>query len=269
MKLNPVLLIVCIALSTAAPTNAAVEAAAQAKAAKGPVQITLRLHGTKVKVGKSLWYKLELKNIGKTKMLVDDWTFKDPWGMHENCRKRYFTYLEVIGPDGKPLMVKRGGGMVTWDYVRESGPSLKFTPEEYKEIDAMRADWKKRGLSEQDQSIALSRWNVEINDKRQRAELADPTKQLWLKPGASTTTATWAYRDPSEYADRSFEEAQVEDYTQLWSYLLYRPGTYRIRAVYDRDIGAANRKEAVADGVKIPSWSVKVKTPFIQFEVVP
>ena len=97
-----------------APIQAAAKGAAQA--AKGPVQISFRLNKTTVKVGESLFYKLELKNLGKKKMRVWDRTFKDPWVMPQNCQSKSGIYFEVIGPDKKPLLVRAGGDHPHYDW---------------------------------------------------------------------------------------------------------------------------------------------------------
>lgn len=265
-------LIATITFLGVAPAQASTKAVAQVKGAKAPVQITLQLHKTTVKVGKSLWYKLELKNIGKKKILVHDRFYKDPWVLHENCKSRLGLHLEILDPKGKLMRVQRGGGSEKHDWEPEPGGTLRLTAEETKELDDLDAEWKKRGLTQQQRSVATGRWTSELAHKKNKAEDSDPAKQLWLKPGASTTTFAWAYRDPDEDADRSLEEAQIGDYTQLWSYDFPAPGKYRIRAVYDL-AGLVSYAKEIAKEYKtrmsIRAEWVQVKTPFIEFEVLP
>jgi len=261
------LFILFATISLFGTTTARAATAAEAKASKGPVQITLRLCKTKVKAEKSLWYKLELKNVGKKNLRVDDWIFKDPWAMYANSKSHFGIYLEIIGPDGKAQTVRSGGGRITYAWEPKPGELLHYTPEEKKEIAALESDWKRRGLTEQQQHIALSAWNGELNDKKNRAELADPTKQLWLTPGASTSTFAWMDRGPDEYAGRSEDDAYLRlGYTQLWSFTFYDPGTYRIRAVYDY---SPSERYLKTHKLSPDDERIKFKTPFIEFLVAP
>ena len=269
MKIRIVGLAVLSATLCLAPIWAAEKPQATVKAAKGPVQITLKLHSTKVKVGKSLWYKLSLKNIGKKKIRVEDWIFKDPWAMHENCAGRKGTYLEVIGPDGKPLTVTWGGGRIIYEYEPKPGTEQPLDPKEEDELNALQVKWKKSGMTEQQQHIALSQWNSQQNFRKESAERSDPARQFWLRPGASTTTFTWAYRETDEYSGHSREQPQVEDYTQLFSYEFYEPGNYRIRAVYRQGISKAYEEELKRKHKFYPEWMVDTKTSFIEVEVLP
>lgn len=251
------------------PVQASVKAAAQVQAAKGPIQITLRIEKTKVKTKRYLWYKLELKNIGKTKLHAQDWIFKDLWAMHENCRSRDGIYLEIIGPDGIPLDARGGGGRAYFDWEPKGGAFLAYSPEEKKEIAALRADWNKRGMTERQQTLALNDWNNGNNAKKNQAELSDPAKQLWLRPGASTATVAWVNRGPGPYPGRSEDDESLRSgYAQLWSYSFLDAGKYRIRAVYDY----AQPNSTIALFKKhghVPSGWVKFKTPFIEFQVLP
>lgn len=250
--------------------RASTKAQAKVTGSKGPVQITLQLHKTTVKVGKSLWYKLELKNIGKKKILVHDRFYKDPWVLHENCRSKRGVYLEILKPNGKPLRVRWGGGSEQYDWAPKPGGTLHMTVEESKELDDLQSQWKLSGMTAQEQSIATSRWGAALIDKKNMAEDGDDTKKLWLKPGASTTTFAWANRDPDLDAHVG-EEAQIEDYTQLWSYRFRVPGKYRIRAVYDHVYSKTYSKELEEYRVKVKpaAWWVKATTPFVEFEVLP
>lgn len=252
------------------PVRAADKPQATVKAAKGPVQITLRLHKTTVKMGKSLWYKLELKNIGKMKMEVTDWVFKDPWAMHENCRIRKGIYLEILGPDGAPMENTWGGGQVKFEHSLDPGQTKPYDKEDQVELAALMAEWKKKGMTDRERAIALADWSSDWSFKKKQAELTDPKKHLWLKPGSSTATFAWAYRDTEEYSTHEREQAQVGDYAQLFSYEFYRPGRHRIRAVYDYSLSRANRKEFTEKyHLKLDNWLVEVKTPFIEIEVLP
>lgn len=263
-------LIASIALLGAAPVRASVKAAAQAKAAKGPVQISFILQKTTVKVRESLFYKLELKNVGKKKMLVHDWIFKNPWAMYENCRTKRGIYFEIIGPDNKPLLHRLGGERPQYDWEPRAGELLPYTSEERKEIAALRADGKKRGLTDRQITLAINDWNNENNSKKNQAELSDPAKQLWLRPGASTATFAWMDRGPDEYEGRAADdETLAAGYTELWSYTFFHPGKYRIRAVYDRAYAERTKKRFKKIGITPSPEAIEFKTEFIDLEVVP
>ncbi|MEK7692235.1 MAG: hypothetical protein AAB425_14560 [Bdellovibrionota bacterium] len=262
--------IATITLLGAARVQASMRPEAQVKAAKGPVQITLSLQKTTVKVEKSLWYKIELKNIGKKKLRVDDWIFKDPYAMHVNSRLHNGIYLEIIKPDGKPLVVRPGNYSVSFDWEPKGDEILPYTPEERKEIADLRADWNKRGLTAQQQSLALNDWSNNNNDKKNQAELSDPAKQLWLKPGASTTTFAWSDRGPGEHDGRSDDDKSLRGgYTELWVYWLLSPGKYRIRAVYDREYSQSTKKSFKKHGIAPDPGAIAFKTAFLDFVVLP
>lgn len=253
-----------------APINVSAKTSTTAKAEKSPVQITFELYKSKVKIDKSLWYKLTLKNIGKTKLHVDDLIFKDPWAMAENCRLRYGIYIEVVDENGKPIKVRSGGDRVHYDWEPKRGETLLFTPKERAELDVLEADWKKRGLTEQQQSIAASDWVNELNSKKNQAELSDLSKQLWLAPGTSTATFTWMDRGPGEYEGRAEDDlALKKGYAQLWSYSFSRPGTYRIRAVYDYSMSESTKKLFKKHGRAVNPSRITIKTPFVEFQALP
>jgi hypothetical protein len=270
MKRLITIAITAIALIHVTSVLASSTPVAEVKSAKGPVQITFRLYKTKVKTERNLWYTLELKNVGKKKLRVDDWAFKDPWAMAQNCRRRFGIYLEILDPKGEPLEVRPGGDAPHFNWEPKGDEVLPYTEKEKQEIAALRAKGNKRGLTAQQQSLALNDWNNKNNAKKNMAELSDPANQLWLEPGASTSTVAWMDRGPGEYAERSEDDAALsKGYTQLWSYDFYKSGTYRIRAIYNQTQSASTRALFKKHGQKAGYGWVQVKTPFIEFEVSP
>lgn len=247
---------------TGASSAHASAAAAKARGGAGPVQLTLRLHEATVKAGRSLWYKLELKNVGKRRLHVFDRVFRDPWAMHENCKERRGLYLEILRPNGKPLWVRPGGGQITWDYAPKPGQTtVVLSPEEKKELHALEADAVRLGWTAQQKSVALGDWNARHHQRKQLEELSDPAKQAWLSPGASTSTFAWAYRP---------EEPQPGGFTQLWSYGFPSTGTYRVRAVYDHSTPEGYLKRFPDEAREAPPYgALKAATPYIPIEVVP
>lgn len=240
------------------------------KAEKGPVQITLRLQKKRIKVEKSLWYKLELKNVGKTRIQIYDRIFKDPIAIHVNSKHRTGIYLEILDSNGNPLNVRPGNYQVRYDWEGPEGRDYHYSPKEKAEIIALESDWKKRGLSEQQRNLALNAWNNELVKKKNHAELSDPVNRKWLAPGASTGTFAWSDRGPGEYDGRSEDDESLrQGYAELWSYWLLKPGKYRLRAVYDYAQSNSTKALFKQHGKsQDPSW-VEFNTPFIDFEVVP
>lgn len=268
MKMQIAAVIASLTLLGAASVQASVKAAAQVTAAKGPAQITLRLQKTTVKVKDSLWYKLELKNIGKQKILVDDRIFKDPYAIHVYSKSRYGLYLEIIDSSGELLKVKWGNYRLRYDWEGPEGVEYSYTPEEKKELSMLDAQWKKSGMTEQQQSIAWTEWANELYSRKNKEELRDPARQHWLNPGASTATFAWI--TPGEiidYPGRSDDEESLrQGYAELWIYQFFKAGKYRIRAVYDHSLS-----EQFLEKHKISpdAARVKFKTPFIEFTVRP
>lgn len=257
-----------IALLAALPCLAAT-AALTATAKKGPVQVTLRLHKSKVKLGRSLWYRLELKNVGKKALRVEDRVFLDPWAIYKNSRIKSGLYLEVLDPDGEPLTVRAGGDRQRYDWQPPAGEDYSFTPAERAEIVSLKEKWKREGKSLQEIAIAEGSWLDSLVDKKNLAERIDPRKQLWLAPGRSTATVAWSDRGPGQYVGREDDDvALAAGYTQLWTYALLSPGKYRVRAVYDHaqpESAAEFRKKY---GFSLdPAW-VKFQTSYLEFEVL-
>lgn len=262
MRKTTIFVISVLSLLAATAARAVAKPAAQVTAAKGPVQITLSLRKTAVKLNDSVWYKLELKNIGKTKLNIQDLVFKNPWAMHENSVKRTRIYIEIVGPDGKPMRTQMGGKSVKYDWEPAAGEVYRLSMDETKELEALETEWKKRGLTDQERHVAYLEWNDRWHNRKNRAERRDPAKQLWLNPGASTATAAWVDRGIEEYRGRADDDLALHDgYAQLWSYSFLDLGTYRVRAVYDFQLGDKS------DDARAKGW-VTFRTPFIAIKVV-
>lgn len=237
--------------------------AAAVRAAKGPVEITLEIYKTKVKATKSLWYRITLKNISKDKIKIEDNIFRDPWGMYENSMGKRGIYLELVGPKGNSPVIRPHGGWVHEEYM-----DRPVTAEDKKDLENEKERWTREGLTDQQRHLAALAWQRKWNQKAKIAELRDPSKQRWLAPQQSTSTFAWAFFDPDEDADHTSDEAQVGNYTQLWTYYLSMPGRYRVRAVYEYGVPPEIEKIGKEAGVSDDSWQVNLKTSYIPFQVV-
>lgn len=65
-----------------------------------PIEIKLALAKPGIQAGEYLWYRVEMKNVGRKPIPVED-SF---W-----CRQEYFgqTQVEIIGPDGEKVFARR------------------------------------------------------------------------------------------------------------------------------------------------------------------
>ena len=311
------LAVLCLALQASAfALHPAPEASSVGK--KGPVQLTLRLYKTRVRVKKSLWFQLELKNIGKEKIWVSERAFRDMWQLFRNCHDQFEVYIEVkaVGEsDGEPALTasgersKRHKGRWRKNYLRPAyGPFPPVFLPHYDyvggpddpvlgkalndRLDKLEAQWVKEGLSDQQRSIKRHDFWGDWNKEMQTAE--DRAKSFWFVPGASTATAAWSYPGPKngQVVEKELSELrqakafglkaegdnkygpdeiiaeydvekQVGDYAQLWFFQFDKPGRYKVRAVYDYDVGYDQRRLARSPGY------IEVKTAPIEFEVLP
>ena len=226
-------------------------------AKKGPVQITLRLYKTKVKSQKSLWYQIELKNVGKKRIRIEDRIFKDPWAIRGNIRDRFGIYLDVMPPPGRysgnnwplqrneftPLLRRPVGGL---GLTHRDWHGRGYSPEDKQKLADLEARLKREGRSDVEIKVARSQWIDAWIARQEMDEDTDPKNQSWLEPGASTTTMAWAYRDPDpspylhtpKMAEMTDEEPQVGDYAQLFDIHTRPLGRWKIRAVYDHGLSA-------------------------------
>lgn len=262
--------IVTFSLLGAAHAHASAKPAAQVKATKAPIEVTLSLQKTKVKNRRSLWYKLALKNVSKQRIQLFDRIFKDPYAMYVNAKSRQGLFVEIVDSKGKPVGVKSGNYRVKYDWEPPEDTDYLYTTEEKNELWALQEEWKKSGLTHQQQSLAEDAWINKLRDKKNMAEVANPANMHWLEPGVSTTTFAWADRGPGEYAGRAEDDESLrEGYTQLWVYMPLKPGKYRVRAVYDHAQSESTKKLFKKHGhAPEPAW-IEFKTPFIEFQVLP
>ena len=100
----------------------------------------------------SLWVQIELRNVGKKKIIAhDDFFFKSLPIPDKSQGTAYRTYVEVTDAEGKPVDFS-----MTWDVGPDSIdldreiPPREMTPARLKEraeVEALVAGWRKQGLS--------------------------------------------------------------------------------------------------------------------------
>lgn len=246
---------------TGSPEPAVAEA--EVKASSGPVELTLRLHRTRIKLGESLWHQLRIRNAGDKEMLVTDQIFHDPWELLNNIWGGYGIFIEVIGPDGKPLEppVRRDG----------AGDGIEPMPSGLLEIEgpqeqAMVDGWEKQGLSSFEVKLKL----IEYNTKKERGKKPYPSRPvIHLRPGEIAETKSWFHysRYDEKIAKRPAPQP-IGEFAELEFFDLDEPGKYKIRAVYNHGISETDIKEYRKMG-----WSyderVLFYTPWVRVTVNP
>lgn len=253
-------------------------AEAVAVGAKGPLELTLRVYKTKIKSGKeSLWYQVQLRNIGREEIPIFDAPFLTPTSI--DIHGSVGVSLWVTGPDGKFLkpMPNLGHGAVlvpdspSWP-IQEGDKRDKATQQ--KIIETMWADrailrlreeyaqeLERKGISPKEIDRKTLKFNEEhplSNDNKKPR----PSPHIMLQPGASITTKPWT--------DRYVADPEIQrEYSEFGGYWYTKPGKYRIKARFD------NRSSDVAEeydkkhGIPPRKDAVLVETEAIEFEVIP
>lgn len=244
-----------------------IPAQAEVTASSGPVQLSLLLHKTKIKLGESLWHQLRIRNVGKQELLVTDQVFRDPWQLKRNAPDRrgiggYGIYIEVLGPDGAHLdkalymegfdndMVPAVSGMLEID-----GPKER----------AMVNGWKKEGLSDWEVSFRLVNYNMK---KRRAAQPTADPPMIKLQPGEIAETKSWFYYSWRDRNRKRPSPQPVGDFAELDFFELDKPGKYKVRAVYNYGMSDSKKAEYRKLG-----WSydrhLVVRTPWVEVTVRP
>lgn len=239
-----------------------VEAQAEVTASSGPVQLTLRLLKTRIATPQSPWYQFEIKNVGKNRIVFGHKVFHDePWALKDSGSYRGSgIWLDVIGPDGRTPFER-----TVMNDIDTTG--MLFLPHPDTEEGA---DIRKRmaGKTMLEQSMIVSEYGRAQTEKY-RKEHPEPDLSFRLEPGASTATVAWALRDNPKHVIETRPQRQAHGrFGELFWLNFEQPGKYRVRAVYDYK---SPYETAIKFNlpVKPEGDEVLVKTPFIDFEVVP
>lgn len=248
--------------------------------AKGPLELTLRVYKTKIKSDKeSLWYQVQLRNIGRKEILILDEPFLMPTSieMHGSVG----TALWVTGPDGKRLKPRLhlggyGGGVLvpgspSWPIQEDD---KRDTATQQKVIDTMWADrailrlreeyaqeLERSGVSAKELDRKTAKFNEEHPFSDDNAE-PRPGPHLMLQPGAAITTIPWTDRS-------AIDPAIKREFSEFVGYGYTKPGKYRIRARYDQRERGWVVEYDKKHGIPPKEDAVLVETPEIEFEVVP
>lgn len=231
--------------------------AAEAKGAKSPIELTLRLYQTKIKADESLWGQIELKNVGKKDITVTDDMFFKPWPIADQSEP-HPIYVAVFDAAGKP--VKPRSGVFDFHGRQTTRKLSEVDPEEDRKIGIMLDGWKKAGLTKEQIDEKMR----EYDDKKYRdekdAEMSSRNSQV--APGSSLKSRPWAHddRDPNGDEPQTLPPGQFSEL----KYHFAKPGKYTIRAVYDYRMSERMKKLMKPD-----ETDILVKTKPISFEVIP
>lgn len=236
-----------------------VPAQAEVRASSGPVELTLLLHNTEIKVGDYLWQQIRLRNIGDAPMTVSDQVFHDPWELRKHSDSQYGIYLEALGPDGKPMKI-------VFDRERSATPRDEevsgLLEVEGPQEQAMLERWKTQGLSPEE----INRNLLDFNLKKRRGASA---KGRWpvviLSPGQSAETKSAFFYSLRDEINGKPTPVPVGEFGQINFFHFLSSGEYKIRAVYDYqpgDFARTNKLPASPD-------DVLVRTPWIPIRVLP
>lgn len=240
-----------------------IAAQSEVKASSGPVELSLLLYKTEIRLGESLWNKIRIRNVGSRELVVSDPIFYDPWQMRRGVRTGVGIFIEVLGPDGKLLPgdphPNWGGGDV--DVSDKPSGLLEVHGAEER---AMLDGWKKSGLSLEQINQKLADFNLK---KARDSESQQELPKLKLLPGESAETKSWfMYREWERFKKRP-RPIPIGDFAELDFFDLDKPGEYKVRAVYDR----APSKWLMEARGKIPVEpdEVLVRTPWVRITVLP
>lgn len=230
---------------------------AEAKGTKAPIELTLRLFQKKIKVDESLWGQIELKNVGKSDIIVIDDIFFKPGPFPDPLDVKTPIYVEVTDAEGKPVHPRHWAPIArktVWSKLSDTDPA------EDKKVGDLIADWRKAGLSKDQIDGKLLEYSRDRGSERKMTERAK--RNSAIKPGSSIKTPRWAHPEHGLDSDGP-GMLPVGQFSEL-GYWFDKPGKYRIRAVYDYRMSERLKK------IMTPrKTNILVKTPQIVFEVIP
>jgi len=253
-------------------------AEAEAVGVSGPLELTLRVYKTKIKSEKeSLWYQIQLRNIGDEEIRIFDSPFLVPTMI--DIHGSVGASLQVTGPDGKRLKRRPhiggyGGGVLfpgspTWPVQNEDQRAEAAKKVALDSMWADRAilrrrteyedDLRRKGASE----VEINRKSLEFDEDHPQSDALRkhrPSSFIALKPGAAITNLPWSDRH------RSYPDLQKR-FSEFVGYWYTQPGKYRISARFNNlssDIVVDYNKD---HGIPQRADAVLIETETIEFEV--
>lgn len=258
--LFPALLLAQLA---AAAGSQSVPAQAQASGTTAPIKLTFSVYKSSIAVGERLWFRVRITNVGKKAVLVHDDIFTDPWKLRDQILGRFGVFLEVLDPRGRPLeffspMVDRHPPPQPSGEVPVSGLLEIHGPEEGALVDK----WKSEGLKSDEIDRRLMKHNMAKFDAEKLAARPRPRP---LQPGEFLETKSWFHH---RRMDRSPPPEPIGDFARLEFFKFDKPGTYRIRAVFDHRLSESNRSWLKKRNIP-PGLDMMTRTSWIAISVKP
>lgn len=222
-------------------------------------------------INEPVWFRITIQNVGKRTGPFPGPLFNAELDFAEWLEKdaRFKGgFLSVMDPAGKLVTPPEPlRGMLGTPCPSNYAPPE--TPDEIadrKERGELIKAWKKAGLTidqmnERLDKLTPKQWKARDDRKWERHY------KKRLKPGETVSTPTWRYSTCHVPRD---DVHPPEGFAELHDYKLDKPGTYRIRAIYDgRDINIDGKVQPDKPGDPFPAWGVKLQTPEIKIEVQP
>ncbi|MEK7858720.1 MAG: hypothetical protein AAB320_06215 [Elusimicrobiota bacterium] len=256
--------------------QADVAAEAEVKASSGPIELTLRVYRSNLKYRKdSLWFQIQLKNIGKNKIRIDEDDFRVPGEVAMGGGR----LLEVVDAKGNPAkqytIFSAAPDQLTPDspiWPQPSKDSKDPEGDKKRIADAIWAEGDR--LRQRDRIMEAGRGRPDSWTYRKLTEFdekhpapPEPPSQdtsILLAPGVVLVTPPWV--DRSYLPDQP--PGKIGEFAQLRGYY-FGPGKYRIRAVYDHRPSGWTVEYNKKHHLNPDEDEVRVETPYIAIEVVP
>jgi len=264
----------------ASASGAEAKAEAERVATKGPIMLTLRVFKTRIKAKEeSLWYQVEIKNVGQNKLAIDEPAFLTPASLGGGGGVG--ISLMVVGPNGKKLDLSPQmpddsevlmPGSNTWpiaaDDKRDEATKRSVVATMFADRDILRrreervAELEKKGASDAE----IVRKSLRFDEEHPQSDAPTapkPRPYFWLEPGKTASTIPWVYL--GIHRDRR----AIAPFSEFHGYEYEKPGIYRIRAIFDRRPSGWTVEYDKKHNVSENEDRILVETGTIEFEVVP
>lgn len=264
------------------PSSSAERKQGVAKARKGAVELTLRLHNTQLKRGEPIWFQVEVKNLGKEPFQPDDAFFgigrKFLDSLNLNTDVKRGIYLVIKDSAGHPLKPEFPIPYRCWEHIPVDTDAYfekNWRPVDPK-VEKRIAGWRAQGLGTDEIQRRLDK----EREKTPREVKPDPDDlpPYELLPGRSIHTPTWVFpgickgdRPAAPKPPEGFAELIQVGFDPDTQFSGLEPGSYTIVGAYnnvpDKTEIEVDRK--IGRPTERGPWRIRLATPPIAFTVAP